>query len=221
MVGNFPLYFVITNVGRLINQTAILARLFYLTARLLMCKTHPFESEYSPEMRNLQRSHAHDICGIIAHIKDRYVNLTKASNETKLTIPPSGISSLSIRFLTFAAGFLTTREAQEQALEILNRLLRETGWQADPIKQELQETWGWTTHQQILTSADTPSLMDEHHSVLDPRLRYSTHAAQPKMPSGVIDPTMITADFAVENHPYRDFYIPPQHSIEDFQFGVF
>lgn len=56
---------------RLIKRSAVVARLFYHTACTLLAKVHPTESEFSPEMRNMQQSHAHDICGIVAHVKDR------------------------------------------------------------------------------------------------------------------------------------------------------
>lgn len=142
----------------------------------------------------------------------------RRSDESKLTVFYSGIASLAIRFLSFAVECLATREAQEEALQILDRLLNETGWQSDTIKQELQGAWGWTS-QQIPTSTNPASLMNEH-PMLDSTIHYP---AQPRMPPGVINPTMITADFSMENHPYRDFYIPPhsQHFIDEFQFGAF
>lgn len=140
------------------------------------------------------------------------LHLTRMNQWIRLKVH-SGISSLSIRLLAFAAECLTIREAQEEALQILDRLLNETGWQTDPIKTEMQEAWGWTS--QLPTSTDPASLMNEHHTMLDPTMS--------KMPSGVINPTMITADFSMENHPYRHFYIPPhsQHFIDEFQFGAF
>lgn len=208
----------VTKCGRLLNQTAIIGRLFYLTARLLLCKTHPFESGYSPEMRNLQQGHAHSICGIIAQLKDWYVRLSRRSDKSKLTVFYSGVASFSIRFLAFAAECLSTRESQEEALQILDRLLNQTSWQPDSIKIKLQEAWAWNS--QPATSADSASLMNEHHTMLKPSMSFPE---QPKMPCGVINPTLLTADFSMENHPYRGFYISPhsQHFIDEFQFGSF
>jgi hypothetical protein len=61
---------------RLIKRSAIVGRLFYHTACILLAKTHPLESEFSPNMRDMQQKHAYEICGIVAHVKDRYVNLS-------------------------------------------------------------------------------------------------------------------------------------------------
>ncbi|OJJ37147.1 hypothetical protein ASPWEDRAFT_38801 [Aspergillus wentii DTO 134E9] len=166
----------------LIKRPAIVARLFYHTARLLLSKTYPLESEFSPSMRNMQQTQAHDICGIVAHVKDR------------------GLASLSIRFLATAAECLATREAQEEALRILDNLIKKTGWPAEYIKEELQATWGWDiSHQQ-------------HHA-----LSSTTHIpAHPKN-----NPLMAYSDSSMENHPYQNYYVPPHHPIDHYQYGAF
>jgi hypothetical protein len=56
---------------RLIKRSAVVARLFYHTAMCLLSKVHPTESEFSEEMVTMQQNHAHDMCGIVAHVKDR------------------------------------------------------------------------------------------------------------------------------------------------------
>lgn len=55
----------------LIKRTTIVARLFYHTGMCLLAQTHPLMSTRSPEMHDLQQTHAHDLCGIVAHVKDR------------------------------------------------------------------------------------------------------------------------------------------------------
>jgi hypothetical protein len=56
----------------LIKRTAIVARLFYHTAMLLLSQINPYLSVGVPgEMADMQRTHAQMICGIAAHVKDR------------------------------------------------------------------------------------------------------------------------------------------------------
>ena len=55
----------------LLKRTTIVARLFYHTAMVLLAQTNPIVSTESEEMRVLQTTHAIQICGIVAHVKDR------------------------------------------------------------------------------------------------------------------------------------------------------
>ena len=58
----------------LIKRTTVVGRLFFHTAQLLLAQTHPYYSpDSSNEMAELQSTHAIMICGISAHVKDRYV----------------------------------------------------------------------------------------------------------------------------------------------------
>ncbi|KAK3062500.1 hypothetical protein LTR53_019334, partial [Teratosphaeriaceae sp. CCFEE 6253] len=56
----------------LVKRTAVVARLFFHTALLLLAQTHPYHGVgESAEMAELARRHANLICGIVAHVKDR------------------------------------------------------------------------------------------------------------------------------------------------------
>jgi hypothetical protein len=56
----------------LIKRTAIVARLFYHTAMLLLSQINPYLNVGNPgEMADMQTTHAQMICGITAHVKDR------------------------------------------------------------------------------------------------------------------------------------------------------
>ena len=56
----------------LIKRTAIVARLFYHTAMLLLSQINPYFNVGNPgEMADMQTEHAQMICGIAAHVKDR------------------------------------------------------------------------------------------------------------------------------------------------------
>lgn len=56
----------------LIKRTAIVARLFYHTAMLLLSQINPYYDISVPgDMADMQNNHAQMICGIAAHVKDR------------------------------------------------------------------------------------------------------------------------------------------------------
>ncbi|PYH42835.1 Zn(II)2Cys6 transcription factor [Aspergillus saccharolyticus JOP 1030-1] len=182
----------------LIKRSTIVAQLLYHTTRLLLTKTNPLESEFSAEMQTIQQGHARDICGIVAHSKDR------------------GVASLSIRFLAIAAGCLVTREAQHEVFEILDNIIKETGWRAENVKNELQAAWGWSSHHgpPMATSEEIVAMFgNEQQQALRP-----SHIPPARM-TGAVNPLMATADFSMENHPYQDHYVAPHRAL-DFSFGL-
>jgi len=69
----------------LVKRTTIVARLFYHTAQLLMSQTHPYYSVDHAEMAAMQRRHSQMICGIAAHVKDRYVTPSPRGKAYALT----------------------------------------------------------------------------------------------------------------------------------------
>ena len=92
----------------------------------LLPQMHPTKSAHSPEMYQLKMHHAHQICGIVAHVKDR------------------GVASAAIRTLAIAAECLTDFKEQSEILTILSKIKKETGWRIDFITPELRSKWGWT-----------------------------------------------------------------------------
>jgi hypothetical protein len=108
---------------------------------------------------------------------------------------------------------LISREAQEEALEIFDKIIKETGWRIEFIKIELKETWGWNAapsqHQQPETPVPTESDQSESTiSLLNSPLLPASK--RQKLPSGIVNPTMATADFSMENHPYQNYYVAPR-----------
>lgn len=55
----------------LLKRTTIVARLFYHTAMCLLARVNPIMSVDTDEMKVLQHHHSQQICGIVAHVKDR------------------------------------------------------------------------------------------------------------------------------------------------------
>jgi UTP:GlnB (protein PII) uridylyltransferase len=58
----------------IIKRATIVARLFYHTAMALLGAMHPLASmdqSLANEMAEMKLNHARQICGIVAHVKDR------------------------------------------------------------------------------------------------------------------------------------------------------
>ena len=148
------------------------------------------------EMNTLQLHHAHQICGIVAHVKDR------------------GVASVALRSLAIAAECLVIHREQEEVLEIFEKIRHETGWKVGFINKELKAKWKWEDE-------SPQQQMPQQQSTLAPF--FSTNSqppvtnlppappppARPAIPSGIPNPLLRTADFSLPNHPYQQYYQPP------------
>ena len=152
----------------------------------------------------MQLSHAHQICGITAHVKDR------------------GVASVAIRSLAIAAECLVVRREQEEVLNIFEKIRKETGWKVGFLNKELKAKWGWHEQdaaQQQLAAVQN-SLAQLFPNTQGPMTSLPPAPPQPAprpMPSGVLNPLLKTADFSLPNHPYQQYYQPPnQHQHHQF-----
>ncbi|RJE17668.1 hypothetical protein PHISCL_09993 [Aspergillus sclerotialis] len=183
----------------LVKRSAIIAQLFYHTARVLLTKIHPLESGSSPEMQRTQKLHAKDICGIVAHMKDR------------------GTATFPIWFLIIGAECLVEKEAQEDVLKVIDDLLKDNSFRAEYIKNELRKAWGSTSSSSHQKAPGVNAVSDNNmFSALDSA---SIFSKQHQMKPGLVNPAMAAADFSVEGHPYKNYYVPPLGRTDDFQFG--
>ncbi|KGO43882.1 Protein of unknown function DUF3468 [Penicillium expansum] len=183
----------------LANRSAIVSRLFYHASRILLAKTHPFQSEFEEDMRKMKCSHAHEICGLVAHTTDR------------------GVAGISFYFLALAAECLETREAQEEVLGIFDTITKVTGSSPEPIKNDLKQIWSWAeAHPHTVT----PAQMHNHFYELDPSLSISNNQCSS---SSLHNPLLTAGDFSLENHPYQGYYVPPlhHHALNQYHYGTF
>ncbi|KAI2680468.1 transcriptional regulator family: Fungal Specific TF [Penicillium roqueforti] len=183
----------------LVNRSAIVSQLFYHATRIMLAKTHPFQSEFDEDMRKMQRSHAHEICGIIAYTTDR------------------SVADISLYFLVLAAECLETREAQEEVLGIFDTITKVTCSSAEPIKNDLKQIWSWAeAHPHMVT----PAQMHNHFYELDPSLSVSNH---PDSSPSLHNPLLTRGDFSLESHPYQGYYVPPHHhhALNQYHYGSF
>lgn len=171
----------------LIKRTTIVARLFYHTAMALLGDVNPMSQMHQQtanEMQEMRLYHSRQICGIVAHVKDR------------------GVASASIRCLAVAGECLTVRREQEEVLSIFDKIKKETGWRVTIIHDDLKEKWGWN-NQDFDNLTGTSSFYQQGTATMPPI------PPRQKPPSGIINPLYKNADFSAQNPPYQGNYVPP------------
>jgi hypothetical protein len=120
-------------------------------------------------------------------------------------------------------------------LQIINKIIKETGWRISFMKTELQAKWGWNSdnHQHsearvsvtattaTSVSSNTSTSMDTV-SLLNPDVPPSTVPTpippRSRIPPGIINPLMATADFSMANHPYQEHYVAPHNDLESYHY---
>lgn len=183
---------------RLTGRAAPVGQLFYHTAMCLLAQINPYASKDTPDMNSMMINHAHEICSIVAHSKDR------------------GIASVAIRSLAIAAECLTVRQEQEECLEVFENIKRKTGWRIGFINEELKQKWGWLEEpQQQMPPFYTMMSQAPSTSSLPPP---PPQVTRPAVPSGILNPLLKTADFSHPNHPYQQHYQPPSQQSHQAQF---
>lgn len=160
----------------------------------LLPQINPLLGPENEEMHQMQQSHSHSICGIVAHVKDR------------------GVASVALRSLAIAAECLVVRREQEEVLDIFEKIRKETGWRVGFLNKELKSKWGWpdeaTQQQQMMSQSNSLSQFFPS-TTQAPTSNPPPAPARPAIPSGVLNPLLRAADFSLPNHPYQQYYQPP------------
>lgn len=119
---------------------------------------------------------------------------------------------MSIRCLAVAAECLEIREAQEEALRIMDTISDGTTWHTESTKEELRRIWGWNaSHPETVD----PAQMHNPYYGLDPALPLP---ADTNFPPAIANPLFNAADFSMEGHPYSGSYVAPHHTIDHFHY---
>ncbi|KAJ4174636.1 hypothetical protein NW754_005055 [Fusarium falciforme] len=185
----------------MIQREATLGRLLYHAAHCILSQTHPLESITSSErMRFLQLHHAYQVCGIVAHTNDRSVSI------------------VAIRCLAIAGAVLTNPSEQAEVLDMLDRINTTSGWRLSAVEMELKKVWGW---ERMKLPVSSPKA-DSSQSQGVPSVR---RASMPLMSGRVSTPPVMAAvgtktpvnplsfaDFKLPNHPYQNWYEPPNRT---------
>ncbi|KAI9052898.1 hypothetical protein LZ554_003170 [Drepanopeziza brunnea f. sp. 'monogermtubi'] len=188
----------------LIKRATIVGRLFYHTAMCLLAQINPLMSTDTEEMNHMQMHHAHLICGIVAHVKDR------------------GVASVALRSLAIAAECLVHRREQDEVLEIFEKIRKETGWKVGFISTDLKKKWGFPSddlQQSPMAPQSSNSLGQFFHNTQAPATSRppAPPPSRPALPSGILNPLLAKADFSLPNHPYQQYYQPPNQIVHHSQ----
>ena len=164
----------------------------------LLAQTNPMAPIVADEMHEMRETHSRQICGIVAHVKDR------------------GVASVSLRSLAIAAECLVVRKEQEEVLEILEKIKKETGWRIDFLKPELKSKWGWKSDEEIAMEKEREQQQQQAANNVGMNGGLSTTIQQPqpqrpKIPQGILNPMYAKADFTAPVHPYQSYYVAPNH----------
>ncbi|KAI1108144.1 hypothetical protein F5Y14DRAFT_460099 [Nemania sp. NC0429] len=214
----------------LIKRAAVVGRLYYHMALCILAQVNPSAPKDSEDSRTTQQHHAHQVCGIVAHTKDR------------------GVASVSIRSLVIVSEVLTEYAEQQEVVAILERIDRETGWKLAGIVRGLKKRWGWEQFEQpspvpqLLGSAPpqgnrigrqpvnrivtgralsgSATSAPPQQMMLMPVMQVPGTAApqqmQPVVTTSTSRPVRVNplsfADFSLPNHPYQNWYEPPSRS---------
>jgi hypothetical protein len=155
----------------------------------LLHQVHPFISGDNEEMHQVQLDHAHQVCGIVAHVKDR------------------GVASVALRSLAVAGECLVVRREQQEVLDIFERIRKETGWRVHSLYTELKAKWGWEMEDSSQMMQQNSLQYLQTNSLLP--APPPPQPQQTQIPSGILNPLLKTADFSLPNHPYQQYYQPP------------
>jgi hypothetical protein len=160
------------------------------------------------EARRIQQYHAHQVCGIVAHTKDR------------------GVASVSIRSMAIVSEVLTDQDEREEVVSIMENIDRETGWKLVNVIRMMKRTWGWERATGPMPLAGVAQIMSggcmpEDSSTLTmlPGMAKAQAHGPSLAPIAMSAPRPIRnvnplsfGDFSLPNHPYRDWYEPPSRS---------
>ncbi|KAI0150687.1 hypothetical protein GGR57DRAFT_180448 [Xylariaceae sp. FL1272] len=198
----------------LVKRAAVVGRLYYHMALCILAQANPSAPKDSQDARITQQHHAHQVCGIVAHNKDR------------------GIASVCIRSTAIVAEVLTDLAEQEEVISIIERIDSETAWRLGAVVKALKKTWGWEKDRtpslasSVAAGIGMPTsilgnLSSEQSSRTPPQMAMSmAHTPTTAMPQQMQPvaprPTRVNplgfADFKLPNHPYQNWYKPPSRS---------
>ena len=124
---------------------------------------------------------------------------------------------MALRSLAIAAECLVVRREQEEVLQILHKIRKETGWRVGFLHTELKEKWGWENEEAFQQQQLATSTL-AHQSILQNFQYQQPPTSLPPAPpvsvkpmarSGIVNPILRMADFSAPTHPYQSHYVAP------------
>lgn len=129
-----------------------------------------------------------------------------------------GVASVALRSLAIAAECLVIRREQEEVLQILDKIRKETGWRVGFLHTELKEKWGWNREEVYQPQLPTTTVVQQP-ALQNFQYQHPPNTLPPAPPvkamprSGIVNPLLRMADFSAPTHPYQSHYVAPnQHT---------
>lgn len=126
---------------------------------------------------------------------------------------------MALRSLAIAAECLVVRREQEEVLQILDKIRKETGWRVGFLITELKEKWGWNNEE---TFHQQPTALP--HSTMQSFQYQQPPTSLPPAPpvkhtprSGIVNPLLRMADFSAPSHPYQSHWVAPNNQQQSHQ----
>lgn len=120
---------------------------------------------------------------------------------------------MALRSLAIAAECLVIRREQEEVLQILDKIRKETGWRVGFLHTELKEKWGWNREETFDQLAATTLVQQANMQNFQYQQPATTLPPAPPVKqmlrSGIVNPLLRTADFSAPTHPYQSHYVAP------------
>ncbi|KAK4466197.1 hypothetical protein QBC42DRAFT_90542 [Cladorrhinum samala] len=198
----------------LLKRPSTTSRIMYQTAMTLLPQLNPLPSTSHPssssshshphphfpdESLSLSRHHARQVCGMVAHTSDR------------------AILSISIRCLIIAGSVLDAKPERDEVLALLERINRETGWKLDKAREELLTAWEGPTSKGFGAAATAGGINGARAgegggggAAGGIKLLVAPVPTRPPM----VNPLLANADFRLENHPYKNWWVLPNNMKE-------
>lgn len=158
------------------------------------------------DMQEMQMQNAQTLCGIIAHVKDRYRSSHVYLSYDILLTATRGVASVALRSIHHAGECLVSRPEQEEVLTIVNKIHKETGWGINFVIEGLIKKWGWNDQENLQQPLNYGFQQQAPTTSLPP-----APPSSKSMPSGIPNPMYARADFGQPIHPYQNYYVAPQH----------
>ncbi|KAK6579697.1 hypothetical protein PZA11_007933 [Diplocarpon coronariae] len=182
----------------LIKRATIVGRLFYHTAVCLLAQINPLQSRDTDEMNTMQMHHAHLICGIVAHVKDRGL---RASPSGLSRSPPNASPAAASRTRSWRSSRRSGKRRGGRWASSARSSRRDGAGRGTPRPRRPRRP-----------RAARPRVSSSPRPQHRPRAARRRPPARPGLPSGILNPLLAKADFSLPNHPYQQYYQPPSHA---------
>lgn len=218
----------LTDTSRLLRRAAIIARLYYHTSMCLLMQINPRNPRDSDKNVTAQLDHAHQVCGILAHSADRGIASVAVRS---LAIASSVLTDPDEQNEVMAILERINKDTGWKLGKVVIDLKRVWGWEkkmpglfsgaaaaqnAMPVPTSQAAGPGPNMIPAVAPPFFVPQKQQQVNAVQPPPV--ITVSAPPSSGAALapsrapVNPLLVQADFSLPNHPYQNWYEPPNRS---------